>query len=418
MGDTSSSLVRDETTEVITEYDDGMEYTVQLPADEHSYDDVTDVERGVNNLGMSESAIPACATRRKGSMAHGDVHKYRVAFDAFDTENEGRLPCKDLQELANRLGYRITDETVTNILQNNELDIHGYFTFEEFLDLVPRNYTDITFEDHRLADLRSKFAQYDVHQKGTISLQEAQWALQMELKVQPVTAFRLLNQFIRLNYDQFTDFFAKIQEAKLTIYDKFGRYDQDQDGMVSIEEAHEVLHKELGFSPERSRAMVGRFDVNKDGLVSYMEFAEFYIAVEEKKAKIREAFRHFDKEHAGSVKNEHAAEIMQGMLGFSESRSQKALEIYDKNKDGRIDYEEFLEFYSMLEEERDRLLSEFNKYDEDQDGRISFDEFRNLLRSQGYKDEETEQLMSDYDLDHDGYLNFHEFKMFLNMRDT
>ena len=68
----------------------------------------------------------------------------------------------------------------------------------------------------------------------------------------------------------------------MTIYDKFGRYDQDHDGMVSVEEAHDVLHKELGFTQERSRAMVRRFDTNKDGLVSYMEFAEFYIAVEEK----------------------------------------------------------------------------------------------------------------------------------------
>merc|ERR1712004_121500 len=164
--------------------------------------------------------------------------------------------------------------------------------------------------------------------------------------------------------------------------------------------------------------MVGRFDVNKDGLVSYMEFAEFYIAVEEKKAKIREAFRHFDKEHAGSVRNEDAAEIMQGMLGFSESRCQRALAIYDKNQDGKIDYEEFLEFYSMLEEERDRLLTEFNKFDEDADGRISLEEFKSLLKTQGYKDEETDQLMQDYDLDQDGYLNFHEFKMFLNTRDT
>ncbi len=49
-----------------------------------------------------------------------------------------------------------------------------------------------------------------------------------------------------------------------------------------MEEAHGVLHKELGFTESKSKAMVEKFDQNRDGLVSYMEFAEFYIAVEEK----------------------------------------------------------------------------------------------------------------------------------------
>ena len=69
---------------------------------------------------------------------------------------------------------------------------------------------------------------------------------------------------------------------KMDIYEKFGKYDQDLDGMISVDEAHKILHEELGFNHDRSRAMVNRFDTNKDGLVSYVEFAEFYIAVEER----------------------------------------------------------------------------------------------------------------------------------------
>ena len=33
---------------------------------------------------------------------------------------------------------------------------------------------------------------------------------------------------------------------------------------------------------KRSKAMVKAFDTNHDGRVSYMDFAEFYIAIEEK----------------------------------------------------------------------------------------------------------------------------------------
>ena len=62
-----------------------------------------------------------------------------------------------------------------------------------------------------MADLREKFQRYDIDQNGEISLQEAQWALQVELKVTPQTALRLLNQFVRLDYNQFVDFYRQIQ---------------------------------------------------------------------------------------------------------------------------------------------------------------------------------------------------------------
>ena len=71
-------------------------------------------------------------------------------------------------------------------------------------------------------------------------------------------------------------------DRKLEIYEKFGKFDSDMDGMISVSEAHEVLHRELGFSIERSKAMVERFDANKDGLVSYIEFGDFFIAFEER----------------------------------------------------------------------------------------------------------------------------------------
>ena len=68
----------------------------------------------------------------------------------------------------------------------------------------------------------------------------------------------------------------------MAIYQKFAKYDRNKDGMISIDEAHDVLHKELGFNKNKSLAAIERFDLNKDGQVSYIEFAEFYIAVEER----------------------------------------------------------------------------------------------------------------------------------------
>ena len=69
---------------------------------------------------------------------------------------------------------------------------------------------------------------------------------------------------------------------KMEIYDTFAKYDQNHDGMISVEEAHQVLHQELGFNEEKSKAMINRYDLNQDGRVSYLEFAEFYVAVEDR----------------------------------------------------------------------------------------------------------------------------------------
>lgn len=352
--------------------------------------------------------------RRKFSLAQCDTFKYRKVFDAFDQQKRGFIKGACLAEAAGRLGYRITDEQLKEILDNNTLDPSADIGFEQFLALLPRNTSQISGDEHKLADLREKFQRYDVEGDGIISLQQAQWALQMELDVTPQTAIRLLNNFVKLNYEQFVDFYGKVQAKKLEIYDKFGKYDLDMDGLISVEEAHRILHREMGFTEERSRAMVDRFDANKDGLVSYIEFAEFYIAVEERKEKIRKAFKKFDEGGHGYVSDEHARQILQDYLGFSEQKSLKAIETYDKNKDGRIDYEEFLEFFTMMEEERQRLLVEFKHFDSDQDGRISFQEFKDMLTSQGHTEKDAESLMAGYDLDQDGYLNFEEFKHFLN----
>jgi len=363
-----------------------------------------------------EERPKSSSLKRKTSFAQGDVMKYRRSFDSFDFDKCGAIQVKYLRNVINKIGYKIPDERLDEILESVGLDDTSTINFETFLDLVPRNYSHIPEEEHKLAELRDKFQRYDLNGDGIISLNEAQWSLQSELRVTSYTALRLLNQFVRLNYEQFLDFFSHVQKTKLKIYEMFGKFDKDQDGFISKDEAYEVLNKDLGYSKKRSDAMVERFDINKDDTVSYMEFAEFYIAVEEKKAKIRAAFNHFDSNCNGYVSNKDAEELMKSMLGFTEERCRSTIEICDKDKDGNISFEEFIDFYAILEEEREHLLIEFHQFDRDGDGLISLDEFKEMLSVQGYEDKHIKTLMVDYDKDSDGFLNFDEFKYFLNSR--
>jgi Ca2+-binding EF-hand superfamily protein len=157
-------------------------------------------------------SVPPCATRRRASFAHSDIIKYRRSFDGYDFNKDGTVRASDLDSIVNKLGYRMTKEQVQDILINNELDENAFVSFEKFLDIIPRNYEQIPEEEHKLADLREKFQRYDLDDNGVISLQEAQWSLQVELKVTPQTALRLLNQFIKLDYNQFVEFYKQVQE--------------------------------------------------------------------------------------------------------------------------------------------------------------------------------------------------------------
>ena len=59
-------------------------------------------------------------------------------------------------------------------------------------------------------------------------------------------------------------------------------FDRDGNGFISPDEACTVLSRELGFTADKTRALLHQFDANKDGHLSYEEFLGFYMKVKEK----------------------------------------------------------------------------------------------------------------------------------------
>ena len=97
---------------------------------------------------------------------------------------------------------------------------------------------------------------------------------------------------------------------------------------------------------------------------------------------------------------------------FLESEIDKLLSQIDLNKNGVIDYSEFVtaasNFKEMLTEEN--LKMSFNQLDLNGDGQIQFSELREILASGEGDDEDLEALLSSLNLQVDGQINYEEFK--------
>lgn len=68
---------------------------------------------------------------------------------------------------------------------------------------------------------------------------------------------------------------------------KFSEFDQDGSGSVSAAEAHQILEKELAFTPSQSAELVARYDQNGDGQLSFEEFVTFYSKVKARRVDFK-----------------------------------------------------------------------------------------------------------------------------------
>lgn len=64
-----------------------------------------------------------------------------------------------------------------------------------------------------------------------------------------------------------------------SIKNVFQRYDKDKSGFVTVNEAHDVLKSELGYTESEARMLMKTYDRNGDGHLNYEEFVAFYSKV-------------------------------------------------------------------------------------------------------------------------------------------
>jgi calmodulin len=143
---------------------------------------------------------------------------------------------------------------------------------------------------------------------------------------------------------------------------------------------------------------------------------------EEKIAEFRCAFELFDKDKDGTITIKELGTVISNLgQKASEEDLLEMIKEVDDNKNGNIDFEEFLALMSSKMRDNDseeEMMEAFKVFDKDGNGYVGKNDFKQVMEVLGeaLTPEEIEEIMKDWDEDADGQLNYDEFKSMMTFR--
>ena len=126
----------------------------------------------------------------------------------------------------------------------------------------------------------------------------------------------------------------------------FTAFDKQKNGQISYEELKQglVQLKSNNINEEEIIELFQSIDVDKNGKIDYTEFLaatlqkKSYLKIE----RLYEAFCLFDKKNTGKITKEEIMKVL-NLDKSKEKEIEKVIALVDKDKDGVINYKEFLE---------------------------------------------------------------------------
>ena len=131
--------------------------------------------------------------------------------------------------------------------------------------------------------------------------------------------------------------------------------------------------------------------------------------------EFREAFQAFDKDGNGSITTKELGTVMRSLgQNLSEAEIKEMIDIVDEDKNGTIDFQEFLHLIARkmkIIDKEEELLDAFNILDKDGNGKISKYELRYIIMSteSGLTEEEIEDFIKTIGIDEDGNVDLQDF---------
>ena len=137
---------------------------------------------------------------------------------------------------------------------------------------------------------------------------------------------------------------------------------------------------------------------------------------EERMQMINEVFDNFDKGKGGYIDSRELASVLRALgRGKDQKEIDEFMEKVDKNKNGRIERQEFMdamnEMYSVPQTTVEEVVEAFKIFDKDNSGKISLDEMKTILLkfTDDFNEEEVEEIFHLIDTDNSGEISYAEF---------
>ena len=131
--------------------------------------------------------------------------------------------------------------------------------------------------------------------------------------------------------------------------------------------------------------------------------------------EFREAFQAFDKDGNGSITTKELGTVMRSLgQNLSEAEIKEMIDIVDEDKNGTIDFQEFLHLMARkmkIIDKEEELLEAFNVLDRDGSGKISKYQLRNIIMSteSGITEQEVEEFIKTIGMDEEGNIDLKDF---------
>ncbi|XAR61610.1 Non-specific serine/threonine protein kinase [Bertholletia excelsa] len=136
------------------------------------------------------------------------------------------------------------------------------------------------------------------------------------------------------------------EEEIMGLREMFNNMDTDRSGTITFEELKTGLLKLGSRLPEHEiEALMKAADLDNNGTIDYMEFiaATMHRLGPEKEENLLKAFQFFDKDGSGFITRDELKQAMKEYGIEDEATIDEIIEDVDTNKDGKINYEEFVE---------------------------------------------------------------------------
>lgn len=146
-------------------------------------------------------------------------------------------------------------------------------------------------------------------------------------------------------------------EERAEVRGAFLEMDISRTGAIHIHEFQQVLKQRFHLDAEYAEQVFMALDANHDDEIHYSEFLAAMMATRLKfhDELLKATFRRFDRNSNGFITLENLREVLGPSV--EESGLAEVLKNLDSNKDGHIDYEEFIG-YLRLSSDADTLLNE------------------------------------------------------------